>query len=76
MNAARSRNFPIASQGDLTAVLANGFDSVVIGPPLCLAGAESGDFYRTNPHAIRPPPVEMPKWLAGWSGTQIYYGRE
>jgi len=30
MNAARSRNFTIANQGDLAAVLANGFDSVVI----------------------------------------------
>ena len=68
MNAARSRSFTIASQGDLTALLANGFDSVVFKPPLCLAGAESGAFYRTTLYAIRPHPVEMPKWLAGWSG--------
>ncbi len=77
MKAAKSRNFTIASQGDLTAVLANGFDSVVI-QAASMPGR--GRVRRLLPHQpfCDPAPTRSrcQSGSPGGPGMEIYYGRE
>ena len=55
------------SQDDLIPLLADRFDSVVNGSPLCLAGLRIRRLLPYHAFMRSARPVEMPKLLAGWS---------